>query len=351
MGIRLSVLDQTLIHDGEDPTVAFGHTVELARKAEEWGYHRFWVSEHHDSDRVAGSSPEVLIAHLLAKTERIRVGSGGVMLQHYSPYKVAENFNVLASLNPGRVDLGIGRAPGGLPHSIRALQGGKGEQASLPEKIGELLAYTRDRLPPDHPFVGLKASPVPRTPADVYLLGASAGSADTAASLGLPYVYALFINNDEAEAERALQAYRESFRSAEGREPEPLLAVSVIVADTDEEARGIAEECRIVKIRLKSGRAITVANVRHAEEYGRQAEEEYTIEEKQAYVVHGSKETVRERLLDARRRYGTDEFVVISPIREAAKRLRSYELLKEAFAAAAEPSADRASRAKLAAAP
>ncbi|OXS61814.1 alkane 1-monooxygenase [Cohnella sp. CIP 111063] len=332
MGIRLSILDQTLINKGEDPTEAFEHTVELARKAEAWGYYRFWVSEHHDSDLVAGSSPEVLIAHLLAKTERIRVGSGGVMLQHYSPYKVAENFNVLASLNPGRVDLGIGRAPGGLPHSIRALQAGKADQATLPEKIAEVLAYTRDRLPLDHPLAGLKASPVPRVPADVLLLGASASSAATAAELGLPYVYALFINNDEEEAARAFEAYRSVFRSAEGRGPEALLAVPVIVADTDEEARSIAEQCRIVKIHLKSGRTITVATVEHAEEYGRQAEEEYTIDARQAYVVHGSKETVRAQLLEAAAKYGVEEFIVISTIRDAAKRLRSYELLKEAFA-------------------
>ncbi|WP_372629391.1 LLM class flavin-dependent oxidoreductase [Cohnella sp.] len=332
MGIRLSILDQTLINKGEDPTEAFEHTVELARRAEAWGYYRFWVSEHHDSDLVAGSSPEVLIAHLLAKTERIRVGSGGVMLQHYSPYKVAENFNVLASLNPGRVDLGIGRAPGGLPHSIRALQAGKVDQATLAEKIAEVLAYTRDRLPPEHPFAGLKASPVPRVPAEVLLLGASASSAATAAELGLPYVYALFINNDEEEAVRAFEAYRSGFRSAEGRAPEALLAVPVIVADTDEEAGSIAEQCRIVKIHLKSGRTITVATVEHAEEYGRQAEEEYTIDARQAYVVHGSKETVRARLLEAAAKYGVKEFIVISTIRDAAKRLRSYELLKEAFA-------------------
>ena len=120
--LKLSILDQSPAEDTESATGAFRHTIELAQKAEEWGYHRFWVAEHHGSNRVMGSSPEVLVAHLLAKTTRIRVGSGGVMLQHYSPYKVAENFNVLASLAPGRVDLGIGGGPGGLPRSTKALQ-------------------------------------------------------------------------------------------------------------------------------------------------------------------------------------------------------------------------------------
>ena len=122
--LTLSILDQSPVNDTETAGKTFQHTIELATKAEAWGYHRFWVSEHHGSDRIMGSSPEVLIAHLLAKTTRIRVGSGGVMLQHYSPYKVAENFNVLASLAPGRVDMGIGRGPGGMPRSTRALQQG-----------------------------------------------------------------------------------------------------------------------------------------------------------------------------------------------------------------------------------
>lgn len=211
MGIRLSILDQSLINKDESPTEAFRHTIELAQKADRWGYHRFWVSEHHDSDLVAGSSPEVLISHLLAKTERIRVGSGGVMLQHYSPYKVAENFNVLASLSPSRVDLGIGRAPGGLPHSIKALQAGKNDTATLPEKLAELIRYTRETLGSDHELAGLKASPIPTVPAEIYLLGASGSSAETAGALGLPYVFAQFINNNEEEAVRAFDTYRSRF--------------------------------------------------------------------------------------------------------------------------------------------
>ncbi|QMV43064.1 LLM class flavin-dependent oxidoreductase [Cohnella cholangitidis] len=337
MGIRLSILDQTLIHKDESPTEAFRHTIELAQKAEQWGYHRFWVSEHHDSDLVAGSSPEVLISHLLAKTERIRVGSGGVMLQHYSPYKVAENFNVLASLSPSRVDLGIGRAPGGLPHSIKALQAGKTDTATLPEKIAELIHYTRKPLGPDHALAGLKASPIPAIPADIYMLGASRSSAETAGELGLPYVFAQFINNDEAEAAQAFEAYRGGFKPVDGSRPEAILGVPVIVADTSEEAKRIADDYRIVRIHLKSGRTITVGSVEHAEEYGRQAEEEFAIEDRLAYVIHGSKSEVRTQLLEAQRKYGVEEFIIISTIRNAAQRLRSYELLFEAFSEVATP--------------
>ena len=200
MSLKLSILDQSPIHGAESSSDALRHTIELARKAEEWGYHRFWVAEHHGSNRVMGSSPEVLVSHLLAHTSRIRVGSGGVMLQHYSPYKVAENFNVLASLAPGRVDLGIGRGPGGLPRSTAALRRGDGEPPmSLAEKLGELKRFLKDQLEPEHPLHGLQASPLPSQPPDLFLLGTTRSSGDMAAQLAMPYVFALFLNNDEDE--------------------------------------------------------------------------------------------------------------------------------------------------------
>src|ERR671918_1205124 len=133
--LKLSILDQSPVNESETGPEALQHTIELVMKAEEWGYHRFWVAEHHDSGRNMGSSPEVLVSHLLARTTRIRIGSGGVMLQHYSPYKVAENFNVLASLAPGRVDLGIGRGPGGMPQSTKALKPTEGDVKPFPDKL------------------------------------------------------------------------------------------------------------------------------------------------------------------------------------------------------------------------
>ena len=150
--LKLSVLDQSPVNEDETGLIAFQHTIQiqLAKKAEEWGYNRFWVTEHHGSSRVMGSSPEVLISHLLAKTSSIRVGSGGVMLQHYSPYKVAENFNVLASLAPGRVDLGVGGGPGGMPYSTRALQQDLGNQGRpLSEKLEQLEQFLHNELDPE----------------------------------------------------------------------------------------------------------------------------------------------------------------------------------------------------------
>ncbi|OXM86223.1 LLM class flavin-dependent oxidoreductase [Paenibacillus rigui] len=333
MGLKLSILDQSPIHENETAADAFRHTIELAQKAEAWGYHRFWVSEHHDSDAVVGSSPEVLISYLLAHTKRIRVGSGGVMLQHYSPYKVAENFNVLAALAPGRVDLGIGRAPGGLPRATRALQQNEEGTATrtLGEKLVELDRYLNGTLEPEHPLYGIRAVPVPEKPSDLYLLGASTSSAELAASLGIPYVFAQFINGEEQMLYDSLSTYRSQFQTGKALQPHAIVALSVILTDTDEEARQLAADSKNVKIHLESGRTLTVKSIGHAEEFGRQSNEKYTIEVKQANIIHGSKETVRSKLLEIQKSYGVEEFIIVMAIPNFEKRVRAYELLKEAF--------------------
>ncbi|MGE3539481.1 MAG: LLM class flavin-dependent oxidoreductase [Candidatus Tectimicrobiota bacterium] len=328
MSVTLSILDQSPVHGTETAAEALQHTIELATRAEAWGYHRFWVSEHHGSNRVMGSSPEVLISHLLAKTSRIRVGSGGVMLQHYSPYKVAENFNVLASLAPGRVDLGIGRGPGGLPRSTRALQQTPGHQAPpLADKLRELERFLHNRLEADHPLYGLQASPLPPQPAELFLLGTTPASAELAASLGLPYVFALFLNSDSATMEQALHTYQTRFNAAQGKSCRTMLALPVVVADTEEEAGRYASEIQVVRIRLASGRTLTVASVEAAEEFGKQAQEAYTVTVQAASVVHGSRQTVLPQLEDLQRRYQLDELIVVTAIKDFPQRLHSYELL------------------------
>jgi len=334
MTVRLSILDQSPIYEGETGVEALARTVELAQFAERLGYERFWVSEHHDSSSVAGSSPEVLIAYLLARTSTIRIGSGGVMLQHYSPYKVAENFNVLASLAPGRVDLGIGRAPGGLPRSTRALQqteGGASGPRDLGGKVRELAKFLANKLEDDHPLAGLRAAPAVDSPAELYLLGASVESARIAAALGYPYVFSLFINSDEAVAKEALDAYRAEFDASGGKEPQPILALSLIVADTEAKANELAGEHQVVKLHLASGRTLTLGTLEQAEEFARQTTEAFTIEQKPAELIRGTKESVRRQLLEARQRFGVNEFVVTTAVRSFEKRLRSFELLREAF--------------------
>ncbi|WP_405174093.1 LLM class flavin-dependent oxidoreductase [Paenibacillus sp. FSL H8-0261] len=332
MAITISVLDQSPIYPGETPEEAFQHTIKLAQLSEELGFHRFWVSEHHDSEQVAGSSPEVLISHLLAKTERIRIGSGGIMLQHYSPYKVAENFNVLSSLAPGRVDLGVGRAPGGLPRSTQALQQERTESPSLTDKIIELEKYVHNRLEENHPLAGLKAGPLPGIPPELYVLGASVGSAEIAAELGLPYVFSLFINSDKTVALDAIRAYRSGFVSSQGRQPQAIIALALVVADTEEEAKELAGAHKLIRIQLASGKKLTVGTREQAEEFARQSNEAYTIEELEPEITKGTKNSVREQLLALSEASGVEEFIITTNVQPFDKRFRSFELLSEAIA-------------------
>ena len=330
--LKLSILDQSPVNESESAQQGFQHTVELAKKAEEWGYHRFWVTEHHGSSGVVGSSPEVLVAHLLAKTHHIRVGSGGVMLQHYSPYKVAENFNVLASLAPGRVDLGIGGGPGGLPHSTRALQQDTGYGAKpLSEKLVELNRFLHNKLEENHPLHGLRASPIPARPADVFILGTTPSSAELAADLSLPYIFALFLNNDETAMRQAVETYRNRFDATNGAHPQVMLALPVIVADTDDEAAHYASGLIVVRIRVESGRTLTVFSVEVAEEFARQSQEKCTFTVQDGDVIHGSRETAVEKLQDIQSLYQADELFIVTAINDFQKRLHSYELLSEVF--------------------
>jgi len=328
--LTLSILDQSPVHENEDSVQSFQRTIELATKADGWVYHRYWVAEHHSSDRVMGSSPEVLISHLLAKTSRIRVGSGGVMLQHYSPYKVAENFNVLASLAPGRVDLGIGRGPGGLPQSTMALQQSVAGERDIRGKITKLCEYLAGDLAESHPLHGLMASPRPPEAAGLYLLGTSVSSAEMAAEFGMPYVFALFLNSDQEVMTEAMKTYHGRFDPAAGGEKRAMLALPVVVADTDEEAAEHAADIKVIRISLESGRTLTAGNMAAAENFGKQSGVKYEINVYDAPVVHGSPDIVLQKLLDIQGLHKVDEIIVVTAVKNFQKRLRSYELLSQA---------------------
>lgn len=332
MAFTLGILDQSIVFPGYTAAEALSNTVKLAQLAETLGYDRFWVSEHHDSAGAAGSSPEVLVSYLLAQTKRITIGSGGVMLQHYSPYKVAENFNVLATLAPGRVELGIGRAPGGLPRSTKALQKGIAEPETLEEKLDELNVLLHSETGESHHLPGLAAHPLPEQPAAVYVLGTSVSSAELAAKRGLPYAFALFINNDPETARAALEHYRTAFNREHGRKPQPILALSVIAADTVEEANELAGQHKSVRVTLASGKTVNVNTLEQAEEFARQVGETYTAVEREADITRGTKETVRKRLLELSEEYGVDSFIFTTIVPDFEKRVHSFTLLKEAFA-------------------
>ena len=239
--MRLSVLDQSPIRKGGTPADAVRETLELAQLCDRLGYERYWLAEHHSSEALAGSTPEVLITRVAGLTQRMRVGSGGVMLPHYSAYKVAENFRMLETLFPGRIDLGIGRAPGSDQHTMRILADGKPNWSNpdkYPYQVRDLVAWLHDALPAKHEGAGVTAQPIGPTAPDVWLLGSSDDSAALAAHFGLPFCFAHFINPDGGDG--VTRAYRAHFKpSSLHPKPEPMMAISVLCAETDGTGPGL----------------------------------------------------------------------------------------------------------------
>ena len=334
--LRLSVLDQAPISEGSTGSQALRNSIDLAELTDRLGYHRYWVAEHHGTPALACAGPEVLLGPIAAATERIRVGSGGVMLPHYSPLKVAESFSILSGLYPGRIDLGLGRAPGTDMITMVALQRDRrgAPPDDFPDQLGELLGYLEDRLPPDHPFARLSAA-LPGRPErpEPWLLGSSPQSAIWAAELGLPYSFADFINSQGASI---AADYRARFVDSE-RLPAPELSVGVlaICADSDEEAERLAASSRMTFSLLRQGRLIPVPPVDKALRYLETREPRPGRSGRRA--VLGSPETVRAGLEEVAREYGAEELVVLTITHDHEARRRSYELIAEAFGLAGAP--------------
>lgn len=310
---------------------ALANTLDLAALTDRLGYHRYWVAEHHGGPMLAGPSPEALIGPIAAATSRIRVGSGGVMLPHYSPLKVAETFSVLAGLFPDRIDLGIGRAAGTDPITTFALQRDRRQAApdDFPQQLAELLGFLDDNLPPDHPFARLsKTLPgLPQRP-QPWLLGSSPQSALWAAELGLPYAFADFINPRGAEI---AALYRERFAEHEhaGRSPQTAVAVWVICAETDEEARRLAASGRMTFTLLRRGELIAVPPPEEALKFLAEDERRGSDPRSQRRSVLGSPATVRAQMEEVVESYGAQEAIVVCITYEHDARRRSYELLAE----------------------
>ncbi|MFB8340127.1 LLM class flavin-dependent oxidoreductase [Brucella cytisi] len=324
MPYALSLLDKSPIHDREAAQTALARTIKLAQKAETAGFHRFWVAEHHNSPELASSSPEVLISFLLAHTRHIRIGSGGVMLQHYSAYKVAENFNLLASLAPGRVDLGVGKAPGGLPLSTRALQGAydPDRKPSFNEQLIELDKFLDENPENTDNRNGLAAYPVPPQKPERFLLGASVESAELAARLNWDFVYAGHIQGDPTAIKEAVEAYQ-----AIANRP-AILAVGIIVAESDAEAERLAVDIRRFRVAVEGLQPVNVGSHQQALEYVRQAgATQYSIEERTPRVIRGTATHVHTELQRLHRELGIAEFVIDCPVSEGSHRLRTIELL------------------------
>lgn len=323
MTYKLGILDQSPIFPGQTAAEALQSSIHLAQQAEQWGYERYWVAEHHQTDDVAGSSPEVLISYLLAKTNKIKLGAGGVMLQHYSPYKVAENFHVLASLEPGRVELGIGKAPGGLSLSTEALRyGGTDGSVDFNERFLTLQGFLQERLPESHVLYGAKALPKPPEVVPLYLLGASVNSAGLAAEKGAHFVFARFLNGSDALLEETVAHYRANHPN--GRF---LVAVATIASSTQKEAMEIAKQYQIFKVRFKSGRVLSLKSKEQLNQLHEESTEDFEYWQEEVPVIAGTPAFVYEELRRLESLYQVDEFILHTPIEDEKVRLRSYELI------------------------
>jgi luciferase family oxidoreductase group 1 len=331
--MKLSVIDQSPVPAGFTPADALRNTIELACLADRLGYRRYWIAEHHAIPALASPAPEILIDRVAAETSAIRVGSGAVLLPHYSPLKVAETFRVLHALYPDRIDLGIGRAPGGTPLDSYALRRDRDREPpgdDFPKLLLELLAFLRGGFPAAHPFSRIAVSPMMPGAPEVWLLGSSLWSASAAAQLGLPYAFAHFI--DQLPTRTALEHYRSHFIPSLGSQPQTILALGVICADTDDEAERLASSARLFRRRVRQGdvRPIPTPEEALAELGPRANEPTHETGEWPRYVI-GDPERVRTQLIDMASQLALDELMVVTIVHDHRARLRSYELLAAAF--------------------
>jgi luciferase family oxidoreductase group 1 len=332
--MQLSILDQSPIIAGHSPAQAIGATLELAQAADRLGYHRYWLAEHHAMKSLADPCPEILLGQIGARTQRIRVGTGGVLLPYYSSLKVAEVFRMHEALFPGRVDLGIGRAPGGNMLTAKAMNAEAflGEDR-FPQQVQELVGYLDDSLPPEYPYHLVKAMPAGDSSPEVWLLGSSDYSGALAAYLGLRFAFAHFISAHGGD--QVMRAYRQQFRASyRERRPCAMLAVFVICAPTHEEAEHLASSIDLRRYQMTQGIDAPIAPTEEALRFQYAPDARAIVQRERARAVIGTPEAVKQRLLELQRQFEADELMVITITGDYGSRLRSYELLADVFALA-----------------
>jgi luciferase family oxidoreductase group 1 len=331
MALTLSVLDQSPVRSGGTAFDAVEETVKLAQATEVLGYHRYWLAEHHGTEGLAGCSPEVLIARVAAATRTMRIGSGGVMLSHYSPLKVAENFALLQTMYPGRIDLGLGRAPGGDYLTSVAMQYGSDIGVEYyPTKIIDLKAFLTGSAPANKALAKVKVTPKPASPPEIWLLGSSDESAKLAAMFGLPFGFAHFIN--PVGAQKILQNYTATFQpSNQLAQPKACLCVGAICASTQAEADRLALSRGLWRVMLDKGALGPYPTPEEAEAYYYTDAERRTAEKSKRTAIIGDPTTVKAGLEAMAAEHGVDEMMVVTICHDFAARLRSYELIAQAF--------------------
>ena len=336
--MKVSVLDQSPIRRGGTARDAVLETIELAKASERLGFHRFWMAEHHNTTSFAGSTPEVLMARVGAETSRIRIGSGGIMLPHYSPLKVAENFRMLETLYPGRIDLSIGRAPGADGRTSVALQSGPKayDIGVVPQQAEMLRHYLEEsaglaRWPDDHPFRQVHASPRGPGLPEMWMLASSVNGALYAAELGMPLAFAQFISPDDSGPEAAA-VYRNSFKPRQpGEEPRVALAVFALAAETEEEAERLCATRNLWVMQLLRNQAGPFPSPEEALAYPYTPQDRIMLRAIAGRGVTGTPERVKAGLEKMAEAYGAEEVIVLTITYSFEARLRSYELLAEAF--------------------
>ena len=327
--VPFSVLDLSPVVQGSTAAAALGHSLELARRVEQLGYHRYWVAEHHNMPSIASSSPAVLIAHLATVTSTMRIGSGGVMLPNHASLVVAEQFGMLEAMHPGRIDLGIGRAPGTDPVTAHALRRSVNQLSAeeFPQQLGELFGFFTGSFPERHPYHQITATPGLGYLPAIWLLGSSDYSAEVAGVLGLPFSFAHHFAS--ANTLPALARYRAAFEpSAFLDRPYAMIAASVICAETDERAKWLAGPSAVAFARRRSGRPSPLGPPQAAAEYSFTPSEHQSLREWTSIVV-GGPERVRRELEDLLARTEADELMLTTMVYDESDRIRSYELVAE----------------------
>lgn len=331
MTLRLSVLDQSPIISGGTAADALRATVALAQRADQLGFHRYWLAEHHNMRGLADPCPEILVGHVASATRNIRVGTGGVMLPYYSPLKVAEVFRMHEALHPHRIDLGMGRAPGGDRLTANAMNAQAfDDMEGFPRQVMEVVGWLDRTLPEEHPYATVQAMPAGLSSPEVWLLGSSDYSGALAAWLGLRFAFAHFINAQGGDA--VARAYRQDFRpSLRESTPYAMVCVFALCAETEADAQRLATSIDHRRLLMAIGRESPIATVEEAQAYAYTDRDRTIIERERARAVIGTPDQVKARLMDIAGAYAADELMIITITGDYASRMRSYELLAAEF--------------------
>lgn len=325
--MKLSILDQSPIASGQSAQEALQASLQLAQEGDKLGYSRIWLTEHHDLPGLACSVPEVLISYIGAQTKNIRIGSGAVLLPHYKPFRIAETYNMLATLFPGRIDIGMGRAPGGSAEATMALSDNFLQNVyKMPELVQELLNFLRDEFPKEHPFSNVSAAPIPMVSPEPWILGTSGKSAKLAAENGTAYAFGEFMS--ENDGVQSFKQYREHFQT-KGllKAPKTIITVSAICAETEEYAKEIALSNALWKIQSGHGERKQVPSIEQVRNHEWTEKEKTQLETMHKKLIFGTPSQVKDRLMTIQEKYQPDEIMLITITHKLEDRLNSFRLI------------------------